>query len=163
MQAVSSRVRGHKLRIAFALKFLPTISTSQIGARRGFRDENNLGREFRKIRRLRDCSPQVKFNDQETRFGMRQELEMFGWSQFVIERNQHTAAEKNRIGGNQPLRLIGHDDGGAISSFEVGVFEGAAKGTSHRLEVRIGEANFLAIAIGLDQAGFVRPAIKRIF
>ena len=49
---------------------------------------------------------------------MGEELKLFGCGEFVIERHEDAAAEKNSAGGNQPLGLIGHDDGGARAVLE---------------------------------------------
>src|SRR5208282_3686480 len=45
---------------------------------------------------------------------------------------------------------------------EVGVLKRAAKRTRHFLKIRIGKPHFFAVAIGFNQAGFVRPALQRI-
>src|ERR1700687_2062410 len=93
---------------------------------------------------------------------MRQQLQMLRRRQFVIPRNQHAAAEKNRVCRNQPLRLIGHDDRRAVPHLEIGVLKRAAKRTRHFLKVRVGKPHFFAVAIGFNQAGFVGPALQRI-
>ena len=87
---------------------------------------------------------------------------MLGRGQLVVERNQHAAAIENGIGRNQPLRLIGHDDRGAVAGTELGVLQSARQRQRHFLEVGIGEAGLLAVAVRFDQAGFVRPAVERI-
>ena len=71
---------------------------------------------------------------------MRQQLQMFGWRQFVIERHQHAAAVKNGVRGNQPLRLIGHDDRGAVAGIELGILQRARQRLGNIFEVGVGQA-----------------------
>ena len=49
-----------------------------------------------------------------------------------------------------------------IIGIEVGVFESAGERKSGVFEIGIGEANFFAVAVGLDQADFAREAIEGI-
>ena len=122
MQAASSRCRADKLGIALPFKFFPSIGTAQVGSGWSFCDEHDLGGEFWEILRLRDGTPQVVFNDKEARLGMRQELEVLGCGQFVIQRDEHATAEEDRISRNQPFRLIRHDNGGPVAGPEGSVF-----------------------------------------
>ena len=82
--------------------------------------------------------------------------------QLVVERNQHAAAVENRIRRDQPLRLIRHDDGGAVAGIEIGVFESARQRQGDLFEIGVGQADFFAIALGFDQADFGGKAVERI-
>src|ERR1700733_11214520 len=80
--------------------------------------------------------------------------------QFVVQRNQYSAAKENRIRRNQPLRLIRHDDRSPVAHFEIGVLERATQRPCHFLEIGISKPHLLAVAIGFNQASFVGPAIE---
>src|ERR1700690_4664930 len=69
---------------------------------------------------------------------------------------------ENRVRRNQPLRLIRHDDGGALAGIEIRIFESAGQGQSDFLETEIRQPNFLAIAVRLDQAHLGGKAVERI-
>ena len=125
-------------------------------------DQNGLHFVFLELRRLRDRAPQVVFDHQKLCLAVRQQLQMLGRGQLVIERHQHSAAMKNGVGRNQPLRLIGHDDGGAIAGLELGVLERARQGHRHFFEIGVSKAGLFLVAVRFDQAGFVRPAVERL-
>ncbi len=55
---------------------------------------------------------------------MSEQLPLFFRGEFVVERDKNAAAIENCVGGNQPLGLIGHDDGGAVVGFEASVLQG---------------------------------------
>ncbi len=93
---------------------------------------------------------------------MRQQLQMLGRGQLVIERHQHATLVKNGIGGNQPLRLVGHDDRGPVARTELGILERTRQRHRHFFEVRIGKAGLFLVAIGLDQASLIRPTVERL-
>ncbi len=112
--------------------------------------------------RLHDRAPQVVLDHQEFRFAVRQQLQMLGRGQLVIEWHQHATFMKNGISGNQPFRLIGHDDRCPVAGTELGVFESSRQGQRHFFEVRIGKAGLFLVAIGLDQASLIRPTVERL-
>ncbi len=87
---------------------------------------------------------------------------MLAGAQFVVEWNQHAAAKKDRIGGDQPLRLVRHDDRGAVVRVELRVFERARQRQRDFLEIGIGQPQLFAVALGFDQADFGRIAVERI-
>ena len=119
MQAGSLRSRGTKTGSRCVAKFFPALRAREIGAGGRFRDQNDARSQIPGIPRLRDRAPQVVFDDEEFRLRVREKLQMLGGREFVIERNQDAAAEENRVGGNQPFRLIGHDDRGARAVREI--------------------------------------------
>src|SRR6266436_10387796 len=82
--------------------------------------------------------------------------------QFVIERHQDAARRENRVGGEQPLGLIRHDDAGASASGESTILQGFRKRMRALFEIAIGQALFLSLAVGFDQAHFTRKLIQRI-
>src|SRR5208282_5426126 len=124
-----------KLRFSRTPKILPALRPRQIGVRGRFRYKDQRKLMLRKIGRLRDGAPEGELGDQH--FGLRvgQKLELFVSSEFVVERDQHAAGEKNRIGGNQPLRLIGHDDGSAAGRGETGVLQSSRERESRVTEL----------------------------
>ena len=93
---------------------------------------------------------------------MSQQLQMLGSRELVVERNQHAAAKKNRVRRDQPLRLVRHDDGGAIVGIEIGVFESAGQRQSNFFEIGVRQAKFFAIALGLDEAHFRGEAVESV-
>ena len=97
------------------MKILPTPAARKTDIRRRLRNQNRMHMKLVKFRGLRDGAPQRIFDKQRARFGMRQELQMLGGGKFVIERHNHAARKKHGVGRNQPLGLIRHDDGGAVS------------------------------------------------
>ena len=111
---------------------------------------------------MHDGSPEVVFDDQELRLRMRQQFEVFGRAELVIERNHDAAAVENGVGGNQPFRLVGHDDRRPVARVEVRILQGSQQTPSQPLKIRVGEPQLLAVAIRLDEASLVRTAIKRI-
>jgi hypothetical protein len=92
---------------------------------------------------------------------MRQQLQMLFGGELVIERHEHAATIKNGVGRNQPLRLIGHDDRGAIAGGEASLFEAGGEWQRDLLKLGVGQPRAFAIAIGFDQADFFGPAIER--
>src|SRR5579864_8817365 len=93
---------------------------------------------------------------------MREQLNLFSRGQFVVERDEDAATVKDRVGRDQPLRLIGHDDGGAIARRESIFLKSGSERQRGFLELGVGEASFFALAIGLDQASLIGPAVERI-
>ncbi len=93
---------------------------------------------------------------------MGEQLQMLGGGELVIERDQNAAAIEDGIGRDQPFRLIGHDDGGAVVGVEIGVFQSAGQRQRDFFEIGIGQAEFFAIALGFDQADFGGEAVERI-
>ncbi len=93
---------------------------------------------------------------------MFEQLPLLVRRQFVIERNENATCEKNRVSRNQPLRLIGHDDAGASAGGEAAVLQSFRKRKRALLEGAISQAFFLALAVGFDQAHFIRKLIQRI-
>ena len=81
---------------------------------------------------------------------MRKKRELLLRRQFVIEGNQHAAHMENRVRGNQPLRLIRHDDGGAVAGAESALLQRSSERQRGFFELAIGEAILLALAVGFD-------------
>ena len=92
---------------------------------------------------------------------MREELQLFSGGEFVIERDQHAAAEENRVSRDQPFGLIGHYYGGACAVFQSCVLQGARQRQRLFFELVVREARVFAIAVGFDQTDFIWPAIER--
>ena len=93
---------------------------------------------------------------------MQEQLNMLGGGELVIKRNQHATRVKDGIGRYQPFRLVGHDDCGAITRLEVNILQGPYARNREILEIRKSEPLFFAIAIGLNEAGLIRPALDCI-
>jgi surfactin synthase thioesterase subunit len=90
---------------------------------------------------------------------MREKLQVFTRRKFVIQWNQNATALQNRVGADQPLRLVGHDDGGVIAWEQLCILQSTGEWRSHLLEVGVCEARALAISVGFDQTGLIRPAV----
>ena len=110
----------------------------------------------------RDGAPELVFDDENAPFEWASSCQVLGGRELVIERNQHAAAEKNGVGGNQPLGLIGHDDGGACAVAKAGFLQTRRERIGYFFELLVGEADVFAFAIGFDEANFAGPAVKRI-
>ena len=93
---------------------------------------------------------------------MLEQLPLLIGSEFVIERNQRAARKKNGVGRDQPLRLIRHDNAGAIARCKACVLQSLGQRMRPRLEFAIRQPLFLALAVRFDQAHFIRKLIQRI-
>src|SRR5882724_10115380 len=93
---------------------------------------------------------------------MFEQLRVFRGRELVIERHKNAAGEKNRIGGDEPLRLVRHDDGGAIGGGESRILQGTSKRVSAALKVFISQKFFFADAVSLDQTSFGGKVRDRI-
>src|SRR5439155_2424765 len=114
------------------------------------------------FRRLGERAPEVVLDYQEFRFGMREQLQLLSSAEFVVERNQDSTAVKDRVSGDQPLGLVGHDDGGAITGREVLILKSARERHGQFLEVRVSQASALALAVGFNQASLVGEAVDGV-
>ncbi len=144
------------------MKILPAIRPAQIRAQRSLADQHRLHCMLLEIGRLHNRPPQVGLDDQEFRLAVRQELQVLGRGQLEVQGNQHASAEKNGICRHQPLRLVAHDDGGAVAFAKIRVLQRARQRTRQLLEIGVGKARLLLVAIGLDQASLIRPMLQRI-
>src|SRR5919201_3440666 len=93
---------------------------------------------------------------------MGQQLQMLTRSQFVVQRNQNAATIKNGVGGDQPLRLVAHDDGGAIAFAKSDRLERGCERQGRLLELGVSQTLAFAVTVGLDEAQFVRELIQRV-
>ena len=93
--------------------------------------------------------------------GMVEQGQVLGRSKLVIERNQHAAAAENGVRRDQPFRLIGHDDGGAVAGGKTGLLNRAGQDQRGIGKLAIGQPGAFTLAIGFDQADFVRPFFDR--
>ncbi len=91
---------------------------------------------------------------------MLKQLELFVGREFVVERHKDAAAKEYCIGGNQPFRLVGHDDRRACAFAKSGVLQCASKGKRCFLELAVGIASVFMVAVRLDQADFFGPRFK---
>ena len=145
---------------------MPRNSSQRIAPARSafggrFGDQHRACVRDREIRRLRDRAPQVILDDEKLGLRVREQLQLLGGSQLVIERHEHAAAEENRVRRNQPLRLIGHDDRGACAALRSRRPASARQRQRSFLELPIREPRVFAVAIRFDQADFIRPAVER--
>src|SRR4029077_5022219 len=102
----ASRVFASSLneaRRASSAKILPPFRSVKFSAFRCFRREDHSRPQMVEAVRLRDGSPEMIFQHDNLSLRMCQELQLFIGSQFVIERNQHTAAKENCVSRNQPF------------------------------------------------------------
>ena len=116
---------------------------------------------LRKIGSLRDGAPKRELGDEDFRLRVSQKFEMLAGGKFVIEGNQNATGEKNGVGGNQPFRLIRHDDGGAAGGGKTGILQRGGKRQGRVAKLAKRQALRLAVAVGFDEASFFGPALKR--
>src|SRR4051794_24931358 len=109
-----------------------------------------------------ELPPNRKLGDQGGSAAVLQQLPMLGGSELVVEWNEYATGEKDGIRGNQPLRLIGHDNCSAIARLERGVLQGSREWMRSFLEITIGEPVFFSLTIGFDQADFVGEFVQCI-
>ncbi len=114
--------------IALPVEIFPAIRSGKVGPKRGLRYQNGFRTMVLELGRLHHGAPQVVFDDQKLRLGVRQQLQMLFRGQLVIEWHEHAAAEKDRVSRNQPFRLIGHDDRAPVPFPVVRILQGASKG-----------------------------------
>ncbi len=93
---------------------------------------------------------------------MFEQLQLLFRRQFVIQRDQHPPAVKNSVGGNQPLRLIRHEDRRAVSRVELGILQRPGQGQADFFEVGIGKPRLFPVAIGFDQAGLTAETVQGV-
>ncbi len=150
--------------LARAAKFFPALRAGEIRVCRCFGDQHGLHvRCGSAASRCAELPPDRVFSDQHGSVRMLEQLPLFVRREFVIEWHQNAASEKNRVGRDQPLRLIRHDDASASAGGKAAVLQSFRKWMRAFLEVAVSEALFLALAVGFDQAHFVRILIQRIF
>src|SRR6185437_12478935 len=111
--------------------------------------------------RLRNCAPQMVFDNKRFGFRVREKLQMFRGSKFVIKRHENAAAMKNGVSRNQPLRLIRHDDRGPRVGRKSRVLQRTGERQRSCFELPVGQAAIFAVAVGFDEANFIGPAFKR--
>ena len=163
MQAVSLRVRG---RNSGAWPCRETPPTAMPPARSAFGGASVT----RTVRSLCSRNPAACVmarqsgysTNQHLGFRVRQQLQVLGGGELVIERNDHAARKKYGVGRNQPLGLIGHDDRGAVPGGKACIFERGRQRLGGFAELPVGQARALAFAVGFDQADFIRPAVEGI-
>src|SRR5580693_8849428 len=86
---------------AAAAKFFPALSATEVSVRWCFRHENGAQvRRGRAARSYAQLPPNRIFGDQNFRAGVLEQFPLLIRRKFVVERNHHAAAEKNRVGGN---------------------------------------------------------------
>ena len=107
-------------------------------------------------------TPDAVFGDENFCAGMFQKLPLFFGLELEVQRDKCGAAEKNRVGGNQPLGLIGHDDGDAVAGADGKILQRFCEGKSFVLEIAIGEALLFFAAVGFDQADFGGPGLQSV-
>ena len=152
----------NEVRRTLAFEVLPTKGAREIRAQRGFCNEDDFGSDVLKPGICHDRAPEVVFDNQNFGFRVREELQMFGSRELIVERNHHAAAVENGICGNQPLRLISHDDGGAIVRIEIGILQCSGERKGNFLEIGVGQAEFFAVALGFDETHFFGEAVESI-
>ncbi len=113
------------------------------------------------------CAPKMIFHNQDARLRVRQQGQMFRRRKFVVERHHYTAAVEHRICRNQPFRLIGHNDRGAVTTAaNPAILESAASQRSsarHVAKLAVGQpAAFSPVAVRFDQANFRRKTFPAV-
>ena len=101
-------------------------------------------------------------NHEDLGFAVRQQLQVFRRRELVVQGHQDTTTVENGVGRNQPFRLVGHDDRGAIVRVKFRVFESAGQRQGDLFKIRISQAKFFTVAFCLDQADFGRIAVEGI-
>src|SRR5258708_37710946 len=91
---------------------------------------------------------------------MREQLQRLGRGELVIERYHHTAGKKDSVGGDQPFRLIGHDDRGSVPGGKARILKRRGQWLSSFAKLPVGQPRTFALAVGLDQADLVRPLVE---
>ena len=94
---------------------------------------------------------------------MFQQLPLLIRSELVIERHQHAGGIKYRVRRDQPLGLVGHDDRGAIARSKFRVLQSLRDrhGAISKFPVR--QPKIFALAIRLNEAGFVGKHLDGVF
>ena len=138
---------GDENRIPFTPKLLPSKGCFQVGCWRRFRHQHNTELVVLEVRVLGNSTPQVIFDDQEFGFGMREQLKLFAGAQLIVKWDENASGVKYRVSGDQPLRLIRHDNCGPFAFVELGVLKGSRQRQRHLLEIRVSQPRTLAIAV----------------
>src|SRR4029077_19414595 len=90
------------------------------------------------------------------------QLPLLVGGELVVEGNHHGTAVENGVGGNKPLRLVGHDDRSTITSLEAGVLQRTSQELRALLEIAVREAFLLALAIGFDEASLIGKFVEGV-
>src|SRR5260370_33038388 len=109
-----------------------------------------------------ELPPICVVGDQESGVGVNEQLPLLVGSELVVEGNHHAAAVQNGVGGNEPLGLVGHDDRCSITSPKTRILQRFCQEMRALLEVTVGEAFFLALAIGFDETGLIGKVVQSV-
>src|SRR5881392_4080119 len=121
MQAVSLRLRATKTGSPVP-RNSSAFSADEIGVCRSFGDQHGLHvRRGGAAGRAAELPPDWIFRDENASSRMLEQLPLFVGRQFVIEGNENAARKKNRVSGDQPLRLTGHNNAGASAGGETAI------------------------------------------
>src|ERR1700730_1130579 len=93
----------HKHGISLTAKILPAVCTREVCPWWRFADNNGLPSVALELWQLREGAPQVVFDYQKFCLAVRQQLQMLGRSQLIVERDQYSTTMKDGVGGNQPF------------------------------------------------------------
>src|SRR5215472_713710 len=135
---------------ALAAKFLPALRACQLGVGGSFSYQNGLHIYRSASCRNAELAPDRIFRDKHSCAGVFEKLPLLIRREFVIKRDQHPAREENSISRDQPLRLIRHDDAGAVTRGEAGILQSFRQWMRTFSEIAIGEPLFLPLAVGFD-------------
>ncbi len=144
--------------------YFPAHPAKQIRIYRGFGNDDHL--EFGGgLAAFCDAQlpPDRIFRDEHARARMFQQLPLLIRREFVIERHQHAARIKYRVRGDQPLGLIGHNDRGAISRRKSRVLQRFRDRHSAISKFPVRQPVIFALAVRLDEAGFIGKHLHGVF
>ena len=150
-------VAGDKLWRGVLPAVLPALSPGKIRLGGGFGDQNGFGPEVFRLDFLGQGPPERVLDDQHLGLGVSQQGEMVRRPQLVVQGHQHAAAVEDRVGADEPLGLIGHQDAGSVAGYEPGGLQGGGNGPGGLGEVSVGQATVLPVAVGFDQRQVIRP------
>ena len=85
---------------------------------------------------------------------------MLNRGQFEVDRNQNATAVEHRICRDEPLRLVGHDDGGAVGFVKSRGLQGRSDALGSSFEVAVRESAIFAFAVGFDETEMFLPLIQ---
>ena len=141
--------------VASSVKFFPALCAGEVGVCRCFGDQNGLHvRRPGTAGRGAELPPNRIFRNEHGSPRMLEQLPLLVRREFVIQGNENAPGKKDGVSGNQPLRLIGHDDASERASRKTGFLQSFGKRMRAFFEIAVGQALFFALAVGFNQTHF---------
>ena len=140
---------------------LPALGARQLGSLGGLGDEHE-GRVQRRLEADAELAQLGVLGDDDLRPAVGQQRPLLLAGELVVDGHEDGAAEERRVGADEPLALVAHHDGDAIAGADARVLQAPREGLGDALELEIGEARGLALAVPLDEGDLALVHQERV-